>query len=35
MTENLLAAGGKELWEYSRTFGLENHAVIEYTFYQI
>ena len=35
ITENLLEYGGKELWEYSRTFGLENHSVAAYTFYQI
>ena len=33
--ENLLDQGGKEVWEYWRSFGLENHKVCEYTFYQI
>ncbi|CAI2366593.1 unnamed protein product [Moneuplotes crassus] len=33
--ENLLDKGGKEVWEYCRSFGLENHKVVEYTFYQI
>jgi len=35
ITENLLERGGKELWDFCRTFGLENHRVVEYTFYQI
>lgn len=35
VTESLLEKGGKEVWEYCRTFGLENHKVVEYTFYQI
>lgn len=33
--ESLLENGGKEVWEYCRSFGLENHSVVEYTFYQI
>ena len=35
VTENLASLNSKELWEYSRTFGLENHDVIKYTFYHI
>jgi serine/threonine protein kinase len=35
VTENLLERGGKEVWEFCRTFGLESHIATKYTFYQI